>query len=348
MARSPKSRSKAVMVDGAQGEGGGQILRTSLSLSVCTQKKVVVERIRARRRKPGLLRQHLTALKAAAKISGARVEGGELGSKKISFAPKKVRAGDYHFKVGSAGSACLVLQAVLPPLLFADGPSTVVVEGGTHNPLAPPFDFLTQSFFSCLRRMGVDVRGRLLRHGFFPAGGGKFEVSISPTKSWRAFESAEKGELLEKEIRILAAHLPQEVAEKEARFLTEKLGWDKEAVKTESIGESLGPGNAILVRLRHGEHDSVFSAFGQRGIPAPRVLSPLVKEVQAFLNGRGSICVHLADQLLLPMVLGGGGVFTTVGLSEHFRTNVDVIGQFVDTKIRTERRARSDMRVNVR
>ena len=169
-----------IMIDGSMGEGGGQVLRTALALSVVTQKPFAVERIRAGRKKPGLMRQHRTAVDAATTICGARVDGGELGSQRLTFEPGRVRSGEYKFSVGTAGSACLVLQTVLPPLLTADGPSRLVLEGGTHNPWAPPFDFLKKAFLPLLHKMGARVSTKIERHGFYPAGGGRFCVDIEP------------------------------------------------------------------------------------------------------------------------------------------------------------------------
>src|SRR5262245_60443308 len=168
------------VIDGSQGEGGGQILRTALALSLVTGAPFRVEKIRAGRQKPGLLRQHLTAVTAAVEIGGAAVEGATLGSRELSFRPGSVRPGAYRFAVGTAGSAALVLQTVLPALLTATGPSTVVVEGGTHNPHAPPFDFLALAFLPLLARMGARAQATLDRPGFYPAGGGQLTVEITP------------------------------------------------------------------------------------------------------------------------------------------------------------------------
>jgi RNA 3'-terminal phosphate cyclase (ATP) len=150
-----RKRLAMIDIDGSEGEGGGQVLRTSLSLSLVTGSPFRIEKIRAGRKKPGLLRQHLTAVQAAAQIGSAEVEGDELGSREIIFRPATVKPGRYTFSVGTAGSAGLVLQTVLPPLLLASGPSELTLEGGTHNPWAPPFDFLSRAFFPLLRRMGV-------------------------------------------------------------------------------------------------------------------------------------------------------------------------------------------------
>src|SRR5262245_17125561 len=169
-----------IIIDGSSGEGGGQILRTALALSLVTGTPFRIQKIRAGRPKPGLLRQHLTAVQAAVEVGSASASGAELGSQELSFWPGKVRAGAYRFAIGPAGSACLVVQTVLPPLLLAGGPSSLVVEGGTHNPFAPPWDFLARAFFPLLQRMGARVSTTLERHGFFPAGGGRLRVEIEP------------------------------------------------------------------------------------------------------------------------------------------------------------------------
>jgi RNA 3'-terminal phosphate cyclase (ATP) len=171
-----------IEIDGSFREGGGQILRTSLALSLVTGQAFHIRNIRAARRKPGLLRQHLTAVNAAAEIGQAKVEGAALASRELVFHPGDVAAGRYHFVVGSAGSATLVLQSILPALIVASGPSKIVLEGGTHNPHAPPFDYLQKTFLPILNRMGPTITATLERPGFYPAGGGKFMVTIKPAR----------------------------------------------------------------------------------------------------------------------------------------------------------------------
>src|SRR5689334_333662 len=174
-------------LDGSVGEGGGQILRTALALSALTGQPFEIEKIRAKRRKPGLLRQHLTAVRAATALCQAQVEGDSLGSMTLRFVPGDVKPGEYAFAIGTAGSATLVLQTVLPPLLLASRPSKITIEGGTHNPLAPPVDFLDRSFLPLVRRMGPRVRVQLERWGFYPAGGGRISVEIEPVQRLQPF-----------------------------------------------------------------------------------------------------------------------------------------------------------------
>src|SRR4051812_15499079 len=167
-----------IEIDGSEGEGGGQILRSALSLSICTGQPFRIVKVRANRDKPGLMRQHLTAVKAAAEICAGDVDGAELGSRALTFRPGKLAAGDYSFAIGTAGSCTLVLQTVLPPLLAAAGESRVRITGGTHNPAAPPFDFLLRSFLPQVVRMGADVSLELVTPGFFPRGGGEIRAHI--------------------------------------------------------------------------------------------------------------------------------------------------------------------------
>ena len=175
--------SAPVHIDGSQGEGGGQIVRSALALALITGRPITIENLRAKRPKPGLMRQHLAAVHAALAVCDGRAEGDELGSRRLGFEPQQVRGGEYRFKLPTAGSATLVLQTVLPALMIAEAPSAVVLEGGTHNPWAPPFDFLQAAFLPLLSRMGPRVSASLQRHGFYPAGGGQFTVTIEPAQS---------------------------------------------------------------------------------------------------------------------------------------------------------------------
>jgi RNA 3'-terminal phosphate cyclase (ATP) len=210
-------------IDGSEGEGGGQILRTSLALAAITGKSVRFSNVRAGRSKPGLLRQHLTALRAAAEVCGARVDGDQLGSQTLRFTPGTIRGGTYHFAVGTAGSACLVCQTVLPMLLLADAPSEVVFEGGTHAMSAPSYDFFARVFVPLLQRMGAQVEVRLDRHGFYPAGGGRFVLRVSPVEAWTPISLVDDGPLRVTEVRALVANLPFTIAERELAAMGDAL-----------------------------------------------------------------------------------------------------------------------------
>lgn len=317
-----------LVIDGSRGEGGGQILRTSLTLSAITGTAIRIERIRARRAKPGLQRQHLAAVHAAVAIANAEIEGDRLGSSEIVFTPRVLVAGVHRFAVTTAGSGTLILQTVLPALLRADAPSRLMFEGGTHNPLAPTFDFLDRTFLPVLRRLGARVEARLDRHGFYPAGGGRFEVWVEPGGSLARLELLERGALVRRRARSLVARLPLHIAERELAVVRTELRWREDECAVQEIVRSTGPGNVLLLEVDCEHATEVFAGFGQKGVPAEHVALGAVQELQAWLDASVPVGPHLADQLLLPLALGSGGVFRTFDPTEHFRTNVETIAMF--------------------
>ena len=205
-------------IDGSQGEGGGQILRSSLALSVCLQLPIKLEKIRAKRQKPGLMRQHLTAVRAAAEISEAEVKGDAVNSRELVFLPKTLKSGDFSFAIGTAGSSTLVLQTILPALLRAKEKSTLTIKGGTHNAMAPSFDFIEKTFLPVLRKMGPNVTAQLVRSGFYPAGGGSFTAEIHPGPLSR-LELLARGEILNQYAISRVAGLPFNIIERELLVL---------------------------------------------------------------------------------------------------------------------------------
>jgi RNA 3'-terminal phosphate cyclase (ATP) len=327
---------KMIELDGSSGEGGGQILRTALALSMCTGQPIVIHDIRAKRAKPGLMRQHLACVQAAVAVSGARAEGAELGSRSLRFEPALVRAGDYRFSVGTAGSCTLVLQTVLPALMLADGPSTVTVGGGTHNPLAPPFHFLERSFAPLLRRAGVGIDLELRRMGFYPAGGGEFTARVQPAGGGALLpvNVTERGNLLEEFAECLAPALPARVAARELEAVGQALGWAREQLRLPTVRQNEGPGNALMATLRFEHVTEVFTAVGEKGVSAERVADLVVRQVRAYRSAPGALGPHLADQWMLPLALATarsarGASFTCTELTEHARTNMDTISAFL-------------------
>jgi len=318
-----------IIIDGSTGEGGGQILRTALSLSLVTGQSFRMENIRAGRAKPDLLRQHLTAVHAAAQIGSATVTGAVLGAQSLTFAPSAVVPGDYAFAVGTAGSATLVLQTILPALMTASKPSRLVLEGGTHNPFAPPFDFLQKTYLPLLKRVGVQVTATLERYGFYPAGGGKFTVAIEPATRLASMELIARGTIQRRLARAVYSAIPPSVAARELRVIAEKLGWPNESLQAEPVSQSAGPGNVVLVELESESLTEVFTGFGERGVLAERVAEKVVDEVREYMAANAPVGEHLADQLLLPLALAGGGAFGTVKLTRHTQTNMDIIGKFL-------------------
>ncbi|HVS17224.1 MAG TPA: RNA 3'-terminal phosphate cyclase [Planctomycetota bacterium] len=315
-------------IDGSRGEGGGQVLRTGLALALATGRPLRVRNVRAGRPKPGLLRQHLAALRAAAEISGARMAGDELGSDTVELAPGPVRAGDYRFAVGSAGSTTLVLQTVLLPLALCGGSSRVRVEGGTHNRAAPPFEFLERSYVPILRRMGFDIEARLVRAGYEPAGGGEIEVRIGPAGPLRPLELCERGEPGARAAQVRIANLPARIAEDERDVLARLLEGPPEGIELVRDDAALGPGNVVSLCARFGEVEHVFTSFGQVGVPARRVAQRAVRQLRRFLVSDAAVDEHLADQLLLPIALGAGGRFKLAAPSSHTRTNLELLADW--------------------
>ena len=317
-----------LVLNGSNGEGGGQVLRTALTLSAISGQPFRIERIREKRRRPGLLRQHLTAVNAIAAVCNARLTGAELGAAALTFVPGSIRHGDYHFAVGTAGSALLVFQTLLPALLMADGRSRLRFEGGTHNPQAPPFDFVAHTFVPLLHRMGASVMVELERPGFYPAGGGCFEVEIAGGGPLVGLSLLERGKVECIDIEATVAKIPQHVAEREAEVLARRLPDFPTRTRTQTVA-SAGPGNVVTARVRCGHVTETFSGFGQVGIRAEQVAHGVANEVRKYLASDRPVGEHLADQLLLPCVLAGDSAYRCQTISMHTRTNIDTIDLFL-------------------
>jgi RNA 3'-terminal phosphate cyclase (ATP) len=335
-----------ITIDGSEGEGGGQLLRTALSLSLVTGTPFRIDKIRAGREKPGLLRQHLTAVQAAARIGCARVEGAEPGSRHLSFEPSEVQPGEYEFAVGTAGSATLVFQTLLPALLHGGTRSQVTVEGGTHNPGAPPFDFLARTYLPILARMGASVDARLERCGFYPAGGGRMTFAIAPCAGLRPLALLERGPT-SVHARGLVASLSGSIAKREMSIVRERLGLERHHCRIESVDASVGPGNVLLIAVDGESTTEVVTGFGVKGVSAEKVASDACDEVERYLKAGVPVGIHLADQLLVPMALAGGGSFRTLAPSAHTQANANVVRQFLDLSIAFEMEAEDACRITV-
>jgi len=319
-----------LVLDGSQGEGGGQVLLSALSLSLVTGTPFRIDNIRAGRPRPGLMRQHLTAVEAAARISAADVAGAAVGSRSLTFKPGRARGGEYLFSVGTAGSATLVLQTVLPALITAAEPSALVLEGGTHNPMSPPFDFLARAFLPLARRMGPSVQAVLERPGFYPAGGGRFRVAVTPAARLGALVLERRGAIRARRARAVVANLPRAIAERELATLAARLGWQPAAYAVEERDDSLGPGNVVLVEIESEEVTEVFTGFGEKHVKAEQVAAAVADEALAYLSAPDvPVGPHLADQLVLLLALAGEGSFRTMTPTRHAQTQLEVIGRFL-------------------
>ncbi len=326
-----------IKIDGSLGEGGGQILRSSLALAMCTGQAVHIANIRAKRRKPGLMRQHLTAVQAARQICNAEITGDRIGSTELRFQPGPIQAGKYSFSIGTAGSTSLVFQTLLPGLLSAGAHSQLTLEGGTHNPMAPPFDFIEQSFLPLLQRMGTKIKVHLQRPGFYPAGGGVWTVKIKPIKTLKPLHLIERGELLEHKAIAVCAGLPGHIARRELETVAKMLHWDETCLHVRQLPRYQGPGNYLSIVLRSEHVTAVFSGFGQRGVTAENVAKACVKRVQRYLSLNVVADEYLTDQLLLPLALAGGGEFTGVTPSRHTTTNIEIIQRFLPVQFTSKR-----------
>jgi RNA 3'-terminal phosphate cyclase (ATP) len=344
---------KILTIDGSLGEGGGQVLRSSLAMSLVTGRPFVIENIRAGRKKPGLMRQHLTAVNAATEVSHADVAGAAIGSSRLEFRPGKVESGNYTFSVGTAGSATLVLQTVLPSLMLAEGESNLTLEGGTHNPFAPPLDFLAKSYLPLVNRMGpkVSIDPTSIRPGFYPAGGGRFDVCIEPARQLGRLEIIERGEIRARRVTALVANLPKHIGERECRIIAKKTGWSEGSFTVEMVGNSRGPGNVVLIELESENLTEVFTGFGQIGVRAEAVASHALDDARAYLAAGVPVGKHLADQLLLPLGIGAhlgvGGAFRTMALSLHATTHLDILRRFLESDVKIEENGRDDVVVRI-
>ncbi|QNN21006.1 RNA 3'-terminal phosphate cyclase [Planctomycetales bacterium ZRK34] len=334
-------------IDGSQGEGGGQVLRSALSLSMVTGQGFRIARIRAGRKKPGLMRQHLTAVGAATALCGATVSGDAIGSTELTFSPGKVEAGEHTFSVGTAGSTTLVLQTVLPALLTAGAPSRLTLEGGTHNPFAPPFDFLAKTFLPLVNRMGPRVEATLERAGFYPAGGGRFTVEVTPAAQLSGIELLERGEIMRRSVRGIVSNLPRGIAERELKAVRKKLSWPDECFEVVELRDGHGPGNVVMIEIESEQVCEVFTGFGEVNRPAEAVANHATQQAQRYLRCGAPVGEYLADQLLLPLALAGAGAFETVRLSRHTRTHIDLIGRFCDVSIQTDDHGRDGATVRL-
>jgi RNA 3'-terminal phosphate cyclase (ATP) len=330
-----------IFIDGSTGEGGGQILRTSLALSCITGKRLHIENIRSARRNPGLAKQHLCCVQAACQVCEGESEGAEQGSKVLDFHPKAIRGGDFSFYIGSAGSASLVIQTVLPVLFLADKPSTLTVTGGTHNPLAPPFDFLSETFLPAIAFAGFRGNCRLIKHGFFPAGGGKIIVDIQPLQKpiyggYQVITICQSNPEFQINARIYTARLPNHISQRQEKLLLQS-GLNVKNIEHIEVTDSDGPGNAVCIQLYGYNRTTVFTAFGMRGKPSKKVVGEVVSSAKNFIESGAAVDHFLADQLLIYMAITNGGSYTTEKISMHTRTNTEVIKKFLPVDFAMEK-----------
>lgn len=311
-----------VIIDGSQGEGGGQMLRTSLSLSAAYGKPFEMLNIRAKRDKPGLKRQHLTCVRAGAQICSAHVEGDEVGSMRLSFKPGAIKGGTYQFDIGTAGSVTLVAQTVIPVLLRADAPSTVTITGGTHVPFAPIWEFFAETYLPELRKMGARVEAELEQCGFYPAAGGVVKLRVWPydeLKRPERYELTDLGVYKGGIVEGVVSHIPRSIAEAEVGIVGNQLR-DLALERVVREVDALGPGNYCCVRLCYERATVVFSAVGTYGKSRKAVGNEIVQQIRNFVKSGKACEKHLADQLLVPLHLFVG---TELEWSDGWQNYID-------------------------
>jgi RNA 3'-terminal phosphate cyclase (ATP) len=322
---------RLVRIDGAQGEGGGQILRTALALAALRGTPVAVHSIRAGRRKPGLQAQHLSAVTALQDICRASVEGAHIGSTEVTFAPEPIRAGDYRCAVGTAGSIALVIQAILCPLALADGPSRVTVHGGTHVPWSPPIQYLTAVLLPVLEMAGVEARVRLVRWGFYPRGEGEVILEVKGGAQLRPIALVRTATAPRIRGLSVVSRLRRGIADRQrervlARLEAQGLSADVEVAEVEAADA----GSFLFLGVDGGTVPAGFSALGERGKPAERVADEAVDDLLAYLQSEAACDPHLADQVSVPMAAAPGtSRLTTARLSRHLLSALAVSQQLL-------------------
>jgi len=321
-------------LDGAEGEGGGQILRTALALSIASRTPFKIVNIRANRSQPGLRPQHVACVRAAASICNGQYKGGTVGSSVLVFEPGACRSGTYSFGVGTAGATSLVLHTVALPLaLFGQGESCVTITGGTHVPNSPSFDMLDGTWAPWMRRIGLEIALEMVRPGFYPRGGGQIEATIRPSPRLRGLNATAKVEIGTALTIAAVADLPEKIASTMARRM--KHGLQKAGVESHGVERTWtnGPGAVAAVQFRQLPVPATFAAIGERGKPAEIVADEAVDEALRFRAAGWPVDEHSADQLLLPLAVAKEpSRFRVSHATRHLRTNAETIAKFIPAR----------------
>jgi RNA 3'-terminal phosphate cyclase (ATP) len=326
---------EVVEIDGSSGEGGGQILRTSLALSMITKRPLRMRHIRAGRKKPGLQPQHLACVEAAAQLCHAHTSGAEVHSQDLEFTPGADCSEHLTIDIGTAGSTTLVVQTILVPAIAMGRALDATVIGGTHNPMAPPFEFLDRVFLPHLRAMGAHVTLTLDKHGVFPGGGGRVSLQVRPPSKLDPVAILEAGPVTGRRASVILARLPTHVADRELAIVRERFRIAPEDCQTFDVRG--GPANVLMIEIERAGSRELVTAHGEKGIRAELVAERACNEMDVYVEANVPVGEHLADQLLLPMAIARGGRFRThAALSLHATTNIATIQSFIDVPIRVE------------
>ncbi len=336
--KSPKAGYDMIEIDGSYGEAGGQILRTALALSCLFEKPFRIFNIRKGRSKQGLMPQHLACVRALALISGASVRGDAVASTEFIFVPGKTRPGTYEFDIGTAGSTSLLLQAVLPALIFARRKSSITLKGGTHVPFSPPFHFISQVFIPTLRGLGINLEVSAESFGFYPKGGGRIRVEVFPSGPVRPLNLSLRGDIKKIDGISGVVNLPLSIAERQRSAVLEALSLQRiHAEITLLSGESFGQGTFVFLRTEAADCMAGFSALGERGKRAEAVGKEAAEQLINYYYSGACLDHHLADQIVLYLALAGApSSFTASCITDHIITNLWAIEKFTGLKHRVE------------
>ena len=324
-----------ILIDGSQGEGGGQILRTSLALSLLTGQSFKIVNIRSRRQQSGLRPQHLASVKAAASIGRSEVEGANLGSTELIFHPGKIHPGQYEFNITTAGSTSLVLHTVYLPLSLATSSSNITLTGGTHVPKSPIFEYLDQHWLHYLQLLGLDIHLSLDTAGFYPQGGGQLQARIRSSSSIASLDLVQRGHLHQIRGISAVANLDRRIAERQRGQVLRRLGdhYRLNDIRILDITSKF-KGTFILLIAEFEYSQACYSALGELGKPAERVADDAIEAMENFLATDGAVDHYLADQLLLPLSFASGpSKIRTSQITNHLLTNADVINVFLPKRI---------------
>jgi RNA 3'-terminal phosphate cyclase (ATP) len=324
-----------IELDGAIGEGGGQVLRSALTMSILTSQPFTIRNIRAQRQKPGLMAQHLKAVDAATAISRAAVAGARLGSTSLEFQPGEIRSGRYQIDIGTAGATSLVLQTITIPLSFATSASSVIITGGTHVSWSPSFHYLDLQWRYWLQRIGFDLDLTLDLAGFYPQGSGRISCVIRPASQLHALQLSQRGELVRISGISAVAELDPAIADRQKRQAFGRLGkrFPSFLVKTSKL-PARSKGTFLLILAEFSTGRGCFCALGERGKPAERVADECVDAFETFLDTGAAIDPYLADQLLIPLAVAASPsrLYTSL-ITQHLLTNAEVIRYFLPVRI---------------
>lgn len=315
-----------IEIDGSYLEGGGQILRTSLSLSAILGKPFQISNIRANRPKKGLMPQHLAGVNAIMEITDANVDGNTIGSTSLTFSPGKINSGNYRFNIGTAGSTTLMCQTILPVLLFGNNPSRIMLTGGTHVIKSPTFEYFSQCLLKNLEKMGIKASACIYNPGFYPQGSGRMSVSISPARP-KPYNFIERGNFVSSFAHIISANLPAHIADREEKQITEEIGSGIQILKS-NYPKNPSTGNAVTIIHEYSGYTIASDCLGEVGKPAEKVARDAMQSLENEVFG-GGLDHNMVDQVLIYIALAGGGSLRYGSLSAHARTNIYTIERFM-------------------